>query len=237
MAARNEKAASVDKADQDWEELRQEFEARKRKILRAPGVEAGLDALKRAGADTDKVLRGIALVASGHSLKAALKSSQRRLDAMANKLERVSAEAASTLSNPVNCSGFFKWILIPGLPEEWSGVEERKRQSNSAIMQIKPIINLLRVEAKHFGTLHKKHDLIRTVVVMGDLLAYVKESTGEFHDERMADLLQAAHDELGLKANFSAPMLRKKRQRALPYLVRKRKANSVLDQLYGTLDR
>jgi ParB-like chromosome segregation protein Spo0J len=237
MAAQNEKAASVDNADQDWEELRQEFEARKREILRAPGVEVGLDALKRAGADADRVLSGIALVASDHSetLKAALKSSQRRLSDMAKKLEQVSTEAANTLSSPLSSSGFFKWILIPGLPEDWSSAEEQKHLSDSAIMRVKPIVKLLRAEAKQFGTLHKNHDRIRTVVFMGGLLAYVKESTGEFHDECMADLLQAAHDELGLKAKFSAPVLRKLRQRALPYLIRKRKANSDLDQLYGTL--
>jgi hypothetical protein len=47
------------------------------------------------------------------------------------------------------------------------------------------------------------------------LLEYVKIKTGSYHDEWMANLLQAAHDALGKKANFSAESLRKLRQRKI----------------------
>jgi hypothetical protein len=70
---------------------------------------------------------------------------------------------------------------------------------------------------------------------LGPILRHVKETTGEFHDELMADLLQGAYDALGARESFSAEKLRKLRQRKLPEIVRKRKVYSGLDQLYGTL--
>lgn len=241
MAADNENVESPeydadDELKEDQRAWQEEFEARKREIRRFPAVHTLLDTLKRAGADVDKILSGLALVATDHAdaIKAMLKSRERHLSALAHKLEHVSTMAGDAIADPLNSSSFFSALMIPYSSEKVLGVKELQILSNHARRRVKPILDLLRAEARQFGRFSRNYDKIMTIAFMGGLLSYVKESTGQFHDQHMADLLQAAHDAQGIKASFTAEKLRKVRLRNLPHLVRKRKMLRGLEELYGT---
>ena len=224
---------SVDPDYQDWKEG---YEARKRSILAATIVRQHLDVLSQAGADASKVLSllGLIVPASTDTLTSFFAKKQRELTALANKAEQLSNKASGAIADPTNSSGFWKACLFPAY-EEFRGTEHLTEISKAANQRMKPIIDLLRAEAKQFGALRRNYEQLMSTLYLSRLLGYVKESTGQFHEELMADLLQAAHNAVGIDESFSGVQLRKLRQRRMPYLVRTRKGLLDSDNALGLM--
>jgi hypothetical protein len=231
---------SADDDDREWEEDRREwnnsFESKKQKILDAPAVRLNLAVLERAGASPDKILTLLALsVNEGQeTLRALIENKQRLFNSLADELKRISTEIETAFSDPFNFSGAFEALLVPYSEDRFMNKERLAKVSSAARQRIKPILALLQSEARTLGRLRKNLGRIRTVVYMGRFVQYVKESTGNFHDEEIANLLQSAHDALGVEATFSAESLRVTRRRLLPHLIKKR-AQYGLAALYKNL--
>ncbi len=236
MAARNKpvKTSADYSGDQGWKRA---IEDRKRTIqcaIRGLAYQQDLDALGQVGADADKILLALAFAvpdrAKTKTLKEMLKARQRRLSALADRLESLSDDVRNVIADPLN-SNFYWAVLAPSESEELIATEKLESFSNSSRKRIRPILDFLRGEARECGALHRYYDRIMSTKYMGGLLQYVKDSTGEFQDERVANLLQAAHEALGEDASFTAEKLRKLRQRRFPSLVRKRRIPTLYDRL------
>lgn len=220
-----ENAAADDFADDaDSLEWQQKFEARQRKIRQAPNVQNELGTLAERGANEAKVLGLLALVVleDAEFTVEFLKSRQKQLTSLADKFERISEEVTAAFSNPFNSSAFVGFGYLREIVNEFPSKEDLERNSTAARNRIAPILKLLRAEAKEFGRMARIYSPLKRDHALGRLLRHVKESTGQFHDDNMANLLQAAHDALGVDATFSAEQLRKMRMRNFPSLVRNR---------------
>jgi hypothetical protein len=111
-------------------------------------------------------------------------------------------------------------VLLPELTVEAESQEQFKARVEAAHEQSLCLRGILDEEfgkVQKFRMVLSEHGRARA---LEKLLIYVKESTGKYHDDWIADLLQAAHDALGKTANFSAEGLRKLRQRKLRQIVR-----------------
>jgi hypothetical protein len=234
MAEKNNLADTIlDEAD--WREWNEISRARQTKIQLAPNVQHELDTLARDGANAAKVLALLSLVVPGDNKSCIelFKSRKEKLTSLADKVERISKEVENALSDPFNSSAFVSCISFPELGREFPRPEDRKRISSAASKRIKPILNLLRAEAKQFSGMSRIYSRFKRDGVLESLLRYIKESTGQFHDETMASLLQAAHDELRVDATFSAEQLRILRRRNFPTLTRKRKKLNLYGDSLG----
>jgi hypothetical protein len=233
--------AADDAEDREWAEDQRawqaNFEATKRNVLRAPIVAQRLDTLRKAGADADKVLALLCFVATDDSetITRTFESQQRKLTKLADKLEHISAEIGAVLSNPFNYSEFWINVLSQQMPPEYLNNDKLAGLRTAPGNRTKPLLKLLRAEARRFGALRKKYRPLHHDAYLGLLLKYVKESTGKPHDDEMADLLQAAHDALGVQAEFTAEGLRKLRQRKFPDLVQKREQSAPSDDWLGLM--
>jgi hypothetical protein len=207
------------------------YEDKMQKIWSSPMVPQLLDDLSEAGADPDTILFGLVIFAPDAvaSFKKQFKGAHQRLSNLADRFERVSNEVEALVSDPLSHSLFWKAILFESNPD-FAATEKRCGGASLLCKRLRVIVNFLRAEAKEFQTMGRDYEHFRQIDGLGPVLKYVKNATGQFHDERMADLLQAAHDALGVKANFSAEQLRKLRQRKFPDVVRKRR----ISPLYGT---
>jgi len=224
--------------DAEFQEWQQRFEAKQRRIRLAPNVQNELDRLAQDGADAAKILGLVALLVpdDDRSRIEFLKSRQQRLTALANKFERLSEEVAAALSNPLNSPAFVAFGHFREIVEDFPREADLKIISTAARRRTMPILKGLRAKARAFGRMAGIYSRFKRDYVLGILLRYVKESTGQFRDGTLASLLQAAHDELEVEATFGAEQLRILRRRNFPGLIRKRKKDSFLDNpLWGML--
>jgi hypothetical protein len=212
------------------------FAETKEKIEAFPNVRNCLDELRQAGADPDIVLSGIVLMYPGAvpSTKRQLKAVSTRLTRMANRLERISREVEGIVSDPLTHSAFWKAVLLE-TGTDFTETEKSWGDARYRCNAFKLFVNFFRAEAKALREIIRVYESARRSDSLGPVLRYVKQTTGQYHDERMADLLQAAHDALGVEACFSAEQLRKLRQRKLPDVVRRRKPKTGLSEFYGGL--
>jgi hypothetical protein len=110
-------------------------------------------------------------------------------------------------------------------------MEKRRTGATAFCKRLRVIVNFLRAEAAVFRTLGSDYENSVQIDRLGQVLRYVKNSTGKPHDETMADLLQATYVVLGVEEEFSAPKLRKLRQRKFPDIVHPRTKTPVLGGL------
>ena len=201
-----------------------------------PGVQKNLDELKEAGADPEMVLCGLMLLSpkAAGSYKKQFAEAHKRLSTLASRFERISKEVEALVSDPLSQSAFWKALLFEPNPD-FTLMERRCGGATIFCKRLKVIVNFLRAEAKVFRTLGSDYERFAQIDRLGPVLRYVKNSTGEFHDDEMADLLQAAHDALGVQAEFTAEGLRKLRQRKFPDLVQKREQSAPSDEWLGLL--
>jgi hypothetical protein len=211
-----------------------EFAEKRRKIEAFPNVRKCLDELRQAGADPDMVLTGIVLIYPGAvaSTKRQFKALSARLTNLADRLERIYQEVEAVVSDPLTHSVFWRSILLEK-DMNLTATEKRRGGARYLCNTFRVFVNFFRAEAKAFRELGRLYETTRTSDGLGPVLRYVKQSTGQFHDGCMADLLQAAHDALGVKANFSAEQLRKLRQRKFPDLIRKQILPEFADEFLG----
>jgi hypothetical protein len=208
---------------------------RKQKIAAFPNVRYRLDELQKAGADPEFVLIGLVLIfpAAVPSTKRLLKERRTRLIRLADRLERMAQEVERIVSDPLMHSLFWRTMLLEN-GADFTATEKRCWGARKFCNSFKVFINFFRTESKAFQEMARTYEDARTNDGIVPVLKYVKQSTGKFHDDCMADLLQAAHDAFGVEATFSAEMLRKLRQRKSPELIRKRNVHTGLEGLFGS---
>lgn len=210
--------------DADYKEWQQEIESKKQKILKAPAVALKLSALREAGADADKVLHGLALLVSENTSEISKFINQRRraLKRLAERLESASSELEQIFSNSLNFSSVWKAFLFPFAITEFPDTEQLKQLPIGLSARMRTFASALRGEERILGRLTRLHPRLTDNYFLAGVMSYIKESTGNFHDELFADLLQAAHDTFGSNKQFSAESLKKFRQRHASSLIRSR---------------
>ena len=200
-----------------------DFAERRERIAAFPNVGKRLDELRDSGADPVMVLTGLAMIypGAGPSTKRQFKAARKRLLDLANRLEKVAKEVELTVSDPLIYSEVWK-ILCIEYGTDFTHAEKTAAGARYYCKWLTIFVNFFRGEAEAFREMGRAYDARRDNGIV-PVLRYVKESTGKFHDDCMADLLQATHDAFGVDAKFSAEALRKLRQRKSPELVKKRK--------------
>ena len=214
-----------DQDDADHREWQRDIESRKQKILKAPAVSAKLKALQDAGADADKLLLVLAMAPSQNyeEIRRAAQERKRAIGRLAERIERASSELDQTFSNPLNFSSAWSALLFSFAFTEFPDTEKLTQLPSGLTARMRRFASALRDEERQFGRLIGLHPRLIDQDYLGRIVRYIKESTGGFQDELLADLLQAAHDTLGSKKQFSAESLKKFRQRHARSLVRTRK--------------
>jgi hypothetical protein len=207
-----------------------DFIERKKKIEAFPKVCCCLAELQNAGADPQTLLSLLTMIFPGAvpKTKKQFKALRERLTSLANRLESLAKEVEAVTSDPLNHSGFYRTLLLEQ-NKDFSATEKTIGGARYLCNSFKVFVNYFRAEAKAFQELASTYKDARMSEGIVPVLKYVKQSTGEFHDECVANLLQAAHDAFNVKATFSGPILRKLRQRKSPEMVRKRRAPSYLE--------
>jgi len=225
MSGQERSTSSQDDDDADYREWQQHIESKKQKILKAPAVSSKLRGLADAGADTEKLLLGLAIVVSRDSkeIHKHVKGRRHALRRMAEGLESASSELERAFSNPLNFSSAWKTILFSFAVTEFPDTEKLRQLPVGLIAGMRKFASALRGEERILGKLIRLHPRMTDNYYLAGIVSYIKESTGSFHDELFADLLQAAHDAFGSKRQFSAESLKKFRQRHAPSLVRFRR--------------
>ncbi|SRR6266481_9461743 len=229
MSGQERSTSPRDDDDADYWEWQQDIESRKQKILKAPAVSSKLRELADAGADTEKLLFGLAIVASQDSkaIRKHLKGRRHALKRMAEGLESASPELERAFSDPLNFSSAWKAILFSFAVTEFPDTEKLRQLPIGLIARMRKFASALRGEERILGKLIQLHPRMTDNYYLAGIVSYIKESTGGFHDELFADLLQAANDVFGSKKQFSAESLKKFRQRHAPSLVRSRKRSEL----------
>lgn len=227
MAARNENVTfSVDDADDQGQEedqraWQEEFEARRRKVQSATAVQTNLDTLKRAGAETDRVLQLLVLSAQpkpGPIIRD-VNRQQRRLQRLADRLDQVAVELQSVFSDPRTSSAFWSAFMFAEdlditVGELTGRFDARLILRNRTAELMQQCSQSARPEERELTVIlkaAKKWAEADACIVA--LIEHIYTRTGKFYDDLLAALLQSAHDALNSPRKFSAEALRKFRQR------------------------
>jgi hypothetical protein len=218
-----------DDEDPDYLEWKRDIESRRQKILRAPAVVTNLKKLSAAGADEDKLLLGLAMAPSEDfsEIHRYIQDKKMALKRLAEHLESASSEMDRAFSSPLNFSIGWKALLLPFAATGFPNVEKLKQLPAGLTAAMRRFASALRVEERNLGRLIRLHPRLTDNDYLARIVSYIKESTGRFHDELLADLLQAAHDTLGSEKQFSAESLKKFRQRHARSLVRTRESPTL----------
>jgi hypothetical protein len=206
------------------------------KILSYPIVRQRIEELSRAGADPLTLLMQTALNCPPND-KANIRfftRLQARLTKLADDLERVYKRVDSTVSDPLTYSLVWRAFLIDH-SLDFAKADKRFNTALHCSNRCKVFVNFFRAEAEAVAAMHREYKRAQKIGGIGPIIRHVKQSTGQFHDECVADILQGAYDALGVKGSFSAGKLKKLRQRHYRELLRSPAPRPTgLESLYGT---
>ena len=211
------------------------------KIKSSPMVPQILEDLRQAGADPQVILLGLIKFSPDGvpRFKKQFRDSARRLTNLAARYERISSEVEAFMTDPLSHSLFWKALLFELKNPDFTPMEKRCGGARVFCNRLRVVTNFLRAEAGVYRTMARDYEGFCEAEGLGPVLKYVKNATGHFHDDKMADLLQAAHDALGVDAIFSAEKLRKLRQRKFREVVKTRKTalphDYALDNALGLM--
>lgn len=205
------------------------------KFRAAPGVETRLEELKQAGADPEAVVTGIVFVfpALAYRRRGAiartrkqLKQLQTQVTRLANDLKRIEWRVRAAVSNPLSNAAFWRSSLLNG-PKDLTAFHEKWTAARRRTREIEALVHYFRSEADSIKSIPEQwqeYEESNSLEELRRLLRYIKRTNGQHHDDRMADLLQAACNVLGIKASpddvLTAEGIKKLRQRKLHDLIR-----------------
>jgi hypothetical protein len=232
MSGATENELTGDDYDPDFEEWNREFAEKQRRVYDAPNVASGLARLAALGADSDKVLALLVICSPEPATEfhEHFRKKIKSLCSLAKAYESLAYNLETTFSSDFAFAEVWKALLFPimfrdgGLPNVDSARNVVKREMS----HLRSFARALRGEASAFRRLLKFHPRLNHTLYLSSLLRYVYESTGKYRESLLADMLEAAHNELGLDETYSEEKLRKFRQRHLRALIRPPKASWLL---------
>ena len=186
------------------------------KILRIPGIRPDLDKLVRAGADRRQVIFRLALVVFGReeSWRRVMEQKRAALRRLAKQLRTIVDEAERLAEDPL-CGGHF-WLAFFGLssPDEvlWPAKRDPKAPAGK---MLRALAEQAENKAKLLGKISREGSYFYRRSPAAALCHYVREATGDYHDDEVARLLTDAYEAVGLgpRSRFSAVQLQKLRKR------------------------
>ena len=207
--------------DDDFRDCELRMQVVEQAILQAPAVITNLSYLERAGADKAKVLRLLALCATGDNerLVESMRRKTRQLVRLSQTLEQLATQVEKTFADSFTFSAVWAAFLLPP-QDKFPDVDGLRRFSNPAVTQMRRLSKALYWEDRKLRRLSTLYPKFIANWGLSALLHNIQKDTGNFHDERLADLLQAAHQACGSTKEFSGEGLRKFRQRHARSLIR-----------------
>ncbi|MGC1781145.1 MAG: hypothetical protein WA708_01350 [Acidobacteriaceae bacterium] len=194
-----------------------------RAILQAPAVVENLNYLAQAGANKAEILQLLAISASheNETILDGMRKKARQLVRLSQALEELATQVESTFADSFTFSAV--WVAFLVTPrDKFPDVDGLKRFANPAVTQMRKLSKALYWEDRKLRKLSALYPNFMANRFLFALLQSVQRDTGNFHDEPLADLLQAGHQALGSPKEFTGEGLRKFRQRHARSLLRYR---------------
>jgi hypothetical protein len=233
MAAADDSTLENDDGFCDWERRVKLVESA---ILQAPAVAANLSRLKHAGADTESMLRLLALNAENNdmTLMETMRKRARQLLRLSQSLDQLATQIEETFAHPLTFSAVW-WAFLMPTEDPFPDLDGLKRFPSPAIARMRELSKALYWEDRRLRKLSSIYPNLMEKWGISALLHIVQRDTGKFHDEVLADLLQSAHQARGSTKVFSGEILRKFRQRHARRLLRPRTSASqyMIGQMLG----
>jgi hypothetical protein len=190
--------------------------------------------LKKAGADSDALVKLLAMTAKGEaSWKDALRSRKERLISIARRMEKLAEDAEKQANDPSYQLDF--WLGLRGggiLGMQWSPAwSEQDPGPPFIVAGMRTWSDMCKKEARRLGRYLRSFG--QTEPWLALLLLYVERWTqdkGNMHFEELARLLTDAFEAAGKRRDFSAEGLKKTSKRYVPRLLRLVGIRSKLQQ-------
>ncbi len=208
------------KTKQSDRHSRSSWQRLKQTVLQFPGVRKWLVSFQLAGADTDRIIELLVLSAQGKAaeIRRRVNRQRRRLKLLADRLEAISVDLKNTISDPETFpQAWLEWLTVEdgkATGDVAQAFDARLRAVMDTVEHLQQSSRTLRLEERQLAAVLKfSEKYAGPDACIASLVEYIYTTTGTFHDEMLANLLQAAHDALNSSRRFSAEMLRKFRQR------------------------
>lgn len=199
---------------------RENFNQRRKAVRESREVQNYLPSLRRKGVDTDQVLELLMLSAHGKPIEVRrqLNRQRRRLKSLSDHLDVVALEVKSTLSCPETFPDAWLDFFSPhdreGSERLIGALNERVTKALQIAQEMQELSTTARSEEKGLSSVLKY--LQRSGgpdACIAALFDHIHAKTGNFHDDVVAELLNAAHCALGSPRRFTVEQLYKFRQR------------------------
>jgi hypothetical protein len=195
-------------------------------ILSAPAVTSKLSELQAMGADRATVLRLLALHSSSDKdMLTSIRDIGRKHLRLSRQLEDLASQLEKMFANPLAFSTVWAAFLLP-TDDPFPDTDAYKGLPNRLTRQIREFAKALYWEDRKLRKLASIYPGFMSNWGLSALQSVVVKGTGNFHDDLLADLLDAAHQAVGSPAEFTGEGLRKFRQRHARTLIRHSKRTS-----------
>jgi hypothetical protein len=208
-----------DDSGADHLEWQREFEAKRKRVLKAVYVENGLSELARKGADKGKLLSLLVLSCPNNDPEPMRRDVQQRIKSLrsqAKKLEIAASELESTFASDLAFAETWKYLLFPPTFERAPDFTKPRAALNAQCQGIRKLCRALKGEAAILARLAQKYPRLNNRAYVGIVIQHVLNATGHHHFRILASLLTAAHVELGANVDYSEMSLKQTHQRAKP---------------------
>jgi len=209
--------------DDDFRDCKLRIKDAERAILQAPAVIVNLNRLEQAGSNKGEILELLALCASNENgaIIERMRKKARQLVRLSQTLEQLATQVEDAFADSFTFSEVWAAFLLTP-QDKFPDIDGLKRFAHPAVTQMRKLSKALYREDRKLRKLSALYPNFIANQFLSALLQRVQRDTGNFHDEPMADLLQAAHQALGSTKEFSGEGLRKFRQRHARSLLRSR---------------
>jgi hypothetical protein len=213
-------SASLASAKDEWQ---QKLAKAKARLLKDSFFAGSLKTLSDSGADQEWVISLLCYTLPVNGGKSGIPFFKRRaqaLRAIVCNLERDASALENVYSTPLNFAEFWPGLTFPGDRQEVRTSDELKATPKALIANMWAFAKALEEEASRFGECSRLSGRAADNFFVGELLRYVFKTTGKYHEEVLADLLQLVHGEFGSDRKFSSEQLKQVRRRHLKDLIR-----------------
>jgi len=182
-----------------------------------------LDVLEKAGADRQRLVRLLAVTASGgDDWKRLMRSRQEALRSIAKRLETLTRDAEKLADDPLSTFNFWVFLVgggfAMGLPEPKTW-KDRDPGAHFVITGMRSLAKCFEQEAARFGRYLRQYAQTDSGLVLL-LLAVYRWTRSTQHFEELARLLTDAFEAAGKPKCFSADGLEKTSKRHVPRRIR-----------------